>query len=186
MTGPPTQAGSSVQLEDITPSGASSTGDEIELGQKCRDPESPPDYSPTKSDAVVNVVSTEDIPPDGGYGWAIVVCVFLANSHTWGINSSWAVLLEHYLNNDTFPGATKFQYAIVGGLSISQALMIGPLVVACQGWFGTRYTMLFGGAVIFTALFTAASSRQVWQLMLSQGLCFGYGMGFVYLPVSMA
>ena len=64
--------------------------------------------------------------------------------------------------------------------------MIGPLVVACQGWFGTRYTMLFGGAVIFTALFTAASSRQVWQLMLSQGLCFGYGMGFVYLPVSMA
>jgi hypothetical protein len=28
-----------------------------------------------------------DIPPDGGYGWVCVACVFLINGHTWGVNS---------------------------------------------------------------------------------------------------
>ena len=33
----------------------------------------------------------EYVPPNGGYGWVCVVCVFLINAHTWGINFvSWA------------------------------------------------------------------------------------------------
>jgi hypothetical protein len=28
-----------------------------------------------------------DVPPDGGYGWICVACVFWINAHTWGINS---------------------------------------------------------------------------------------------------
>lgn len=27
-------------------------------------------------------------PPDGGYGWVCVMCTFVINAHTWGINSS--------------------------------------------------------------------------------------------------
>ena len=171
------------QPEDPLPSTASSSGDELDQGEKGQGQEHGSNDA-EKSEPVVNVVSTEDVPPDGGYGWVIALCVFLANAHTWGINSSWGVLLEHFLNNNTFPGATKFEYAVVGGLSISQALIIAPFVVACQGWFGTRYTMLCGSLLIFMALFTAAASSHIWHLVLSQGLCFGYGMGFVYIPVS--
>ena len=28
-----------------------------------------------------------DSPPDGGYGWVCVACVFWINAHTWGLNS---------------------------------------------------------------------------------------------------
>ena len=28
----------------------------------------------------------EYVPPDGGYGWVCVICVFLINAHTWGFN----------------------------------------------------------------------------------------------------
>lgn len=28
----------------------------------------------------------EYVPPDGGYGWVCVACVFLVNAHTWGLN----------------------------------------------------------------------------------------------------
>lgn len=34
-----------------------------------------------------NVVSLEDVPPNGGYGWICTGCVFLINAHTWGINA---------------------------------------------------------------------------------------------------
>lgn len=26
------------------------------------------------------------VPPNGGYGWVCVACVFLVNAHTWGLN----------------------------------------------------------------------------------------------------
>ncbi|KAL9116627.1 MAG: hypothetical protein Q9187_006849 [Circinaria calcarea] len=29
----------------------------------------------------------QDVPPDGGYGWVCVACVFMVNAHTWGLNS---------------------------------------------------------------------------------------------------
>lgn len=35
-----------------------------------------------------------EAPPDGGYGWVCVVCVFLINAHTWGINSVGPVALR--------------------------------------------------------------------------------------------
>ena len=35
----------------------------------------------------VNVVTREDIAPDGGYGWVCAACVFFINAHTWGVNS---------------------------------------------------------------------------------------------------
>ena len=37
----------------------------------------------------VVAVSKDDVPPDGGYGWICVLCCFLINAHTWGINSSY-------------------------------------------------------------------------------------------------
>ena len=33
-----------------------------------------------------HIKDREYIPPNGGYGWVCVVCVFLINAHTWGLN----------------------------------------------------------------------------------------------------
>ena len=35
----------------------------------------------------------EYVPPNGGYGWVCVLCVFLINAHIWGLNFvSWPSL----------------------------------------------------------------------------------------------
>lgn len=41
------------------------------------------DPSQAQSPALLEVQSN----PDGGYGWVYVMCVFMINAHTWGINS---------------------------------------------------------------------------------------------------
>ena len=122
-----------------------------------------------------------DEPPDGGYGWVYVACTFFINAHTWGINSSYGVFLAHYLANDYYPGASPLQFAFIGGLSVSQALLISPLATYITRVYGTRYTLLAGVGLETLALVGASFTHEVWQLSLSQGLCFGFGMGLLFV-----
>lgn len=120
-------------------------------------------------------------PPNGGYGWICALCVALINAHTWGINSSYGVFLAHYLSTNTYPGATYLQYAFVGGLSISCAMLVSPLATLSTRHFGTHATLALGTALEVTGLLGASFARAMWHLFLSQGVAFGVGMGFLFV-----
>lgn len=122
-----------------------------------------------------------DEPPDGGYGWVCVACTFFINAHTWGINSSYGVFLAYYLSNHYYPGASALEYAFIGGLSISQALLVAPVATYITRVYGTRTTLLLGVTLETIALIGASFTHQVWQLFLSQGICFGFGMGLLFV-----
>ncbi|PVI08410.1 MFS general substrate transporter [Periconia macrospinosa] len=122
-----------------------------------------------------------DVPPNGGYGWVCVACVATINAHTWGLNSSYAVFLAYYLANNHFPGATPLQYAFIGGLSISQSLIISPLATLTTRLFGTRTTLLIGVFFETLSFIGASFSTQIWHLFLTQGICFGWGLGFLFV-----
>ncbi len=122
-----------------------------------------------------------DEPPDGGYGWVCVGCTFFINAHTWGINSSYGVFLAYYLAHNYYPGASSLEFAFVGGLSISQALLISPLATYTTRVYGTRTTLLLGVLWETIALIGASFTHQIWQLFLTQGICFGFGMGFLFV-----
>nr|POE47723.1 putative transporter mch2 [Quercus suber] len=120
-------------------------------------------------------------PPDGGYGWVCTVCCALINAHTWGLNSSYGVFLAHYLATNTFPGATSLEYAFVGSLSVSCALLVAPGATLTTRIFGTKITLAIGIALETASLIGASFATQIWQLFLSQGVCFGLGMGFLFV-----
>ena len=142
-------------------------------------------------------------PPNGGYGWVCVACTFFINAHTWGkiipayrdqenhhdqsadslagVNSSYGVFLAYYLANNYYPNSTSLEFAFIGGLSISQALLVSPLATLTTRVYGTRTTLLIGVFFETLALISASFTHQVWQLFLSQGLCFGIGMGFLFV-----
>lgn len=120
-------------------------------------------------------------PPNGGYGWVCTACVAIINAHTWGLNSSYGVFLAHYLANNTFPGTTSLQYAFVGSLSLTCALLASPATTICVRNFGTKPTMMLGVVLEAASLVLASLSKHIWHLFLTQGVLFGIGMGFLFV-----
>ncbi|KAG9691366.1 putative monocarboxylate transporter, partial [Aureobasidium melanogenum] len=145
--------------------------------------ESPPGVVVNTEQPPSDVVPAAEPPPapNGGYGWVCVVCVALINGHTWGLNSSYGVFLSYYLANNVFPGATYLEFAFVGSLSIACALLVSPVATIFTRKFGTRTTLFTGVAFETASLIGASFAKQIWQLFLSQGVCFGFGMGFLFV-----
>ncbi|KAJ6084028.1 hypothetical protein N7486_010828 [Penicillium sp. IBT 16267x] len=122
-----------------------------------------------------------DVPPDGGYGWVCVACVFWINAHTWGINSSYGVFLSYYLSHNVFPNTSSLDYAFTGGLSISCALLVAPLATFLIQLYGTRLVLNTGVFFETVSLIGSSFATQKWHIFLSQGVCFGWGMGFLFV-----
>ncbi|KAH0592204.1 hypothetical protein MHUMG1_10060 [Metarhizium humberi] len=134
--------------------------------------------------AMANIATAEPVPPNGGYAWVCTFAVFLINANTWGINSSWAVIMAQYSTNKEVIQASHLEFGLVGGLSISQALLVSPLVTVVRRRIGARWTILIGTALIFVSLLTSSFASRIWHLVLAQGFCFGWGMGFAYVTAS--
>lgn len=124
---------------------------------------------------------THDIP-DGGYGWVVVFAVFLINANTWGANAGFAIYLSYYLNNNTFEGGDKYDYALIGGMTFGVGLVFSPLVNYIQGKIGTRPTIVLGNCFQFAALMMASFAKSLWQLYLTQGMLQAFGLAFITLP----
>lgn len=131
-----------------------------------------------------NITERIDVPPNGGYGWVVTACVFFINAHTWGVNSAWGVFLAHFLSHSTFEGASHLQYALIGGLSISQCLLVSTIVAKTNEKLGVRFSLLLGTLLVSASMLASSYATKVWHLFLSQGICFGYGMGFLYITGS--
>lgn len=120
--------------------------------------------------------------PDGGYGWLIVVGCFLLNFNTWGANSGFAVYLSTYLNEGTFKGASKYDYATIGGLTFGVGLFFSPIVNWTQGKVGIKATIVIGMFFQFAGLMMASFAKKLWQLYLTQGVLQAFGLAFMSLP----
>ncbi|CDK29196.1 unnamed protein product [Kuraishia capsulata CBS 1993] len=119
--------------------------------------------------------------PDGGYGWVIVLACFFFNISTWGSNAGYAIYLAHYLNNNTFPGATKIDFGIVGGIVFGCGLPLAPLYNYMVGRIGLKSVIVIGITIQLAGTLLASFSTKYWQILLTQGACEGVGMSMVAL-----
>lgn len=94
------------------------------------------------------------------------------------------MFLAYFLAHSTFAGASQLEYALIGGLSISQSLFVAPLVGIANEKLGTTPSLLIGTALVSISMLGASFATEIWHLFLSQGVCFGFGLGFLYLTAS--
>lgn len=109
------------------------------------------------TDTQINITERIDVRPDGGYGWVVCGCVFFINAHTFGVNSAWGVFLAHFLSRSLFEDATHLRYALIGGLSISQALLVSTVAAKINAKLGIRFSLLLGTLLVSASMLAASS-----------------------------
>ncbi|KAK6201464.1 monocarboxylate transporter [Scheffersomyces amazonensis] len=124
----------------------------------------------------------QELYMDSGYSWAICFACFLLYFASWGQNSGFAIYFSYFLNNNTFPGATKIDYAFIGGTAFGVGIFFSPLINYFIGKIGTRPIIAIGNCLQFTALMLASFSKKKWQLYLTQGLMQSFGLALVFMP----
>ena len=61
------------------------------------------------------------------------------------------------------------------------AMLISPVATILIGFKGTQITLLVGVFFETLSLIGASFAKKIWHLFLSQGVCFGWGMGFLFV-----
>ncbi|KAF8420469.1 major facilitator superfamily domain-containing protein [Tirmania nivea] len=129
--------------------------------------------------------------PDGGFeAWLQVVGGFLITANTWGLVNMWGTFQTYY-SSQTPPLATGSAISWIGSIQSFLLLLVGAL---CGRPFDLGYSrsMMWSGAVIITAAllltslsgeFGQGNGNQVYyQVLLSQGIMAGLGMGLTLVP----
>lgn len=123
---------------------------------------------------------SQPTPPDGGWGWVVVVASFFSNLIVDGVLYTFGVLYVELLVS--FPEAGKAKIALIGSLLGGIYLIGGPIVSALANKFGCRPVAIGGSIMASVAFFVSSISPSVEMLLATYGFIGGFGFGMLYLP----
>ncbi|XP_049872732.1 monocarboxylate transporter 3 [Pectinophora gossypiella] len=119
------------------------------------------------------------VPPDGGWGWVVVVASFMCNFLVDGIIFSGGMLLDSI--QEDFK-TTKGHVAPVNSLLAGLYLLGGPFVSALANKYGFRVVTIVGSVISSIAFGLSYFATSIEYLYLVYGIIGGFGCGMVYMP----
>ncbi|KAL1770443.1 monocarboxylate transporter 10 [Sigmodon hispidus] len=124
------------------------------------------------------------VPPEGGWGWLVMLAAMWCNGSVFGIQNSYGVLFVFMQN--TFGAKDSdnmaFKTAWVGSLSMGMIFFCCPIVSVFTDIFGCRKTAVVGAAVGFIGLMSSSFVSSIEPLYLTYGIIFACGCSFAYQP----
>ncbi|XP_072499163.1 monocarboxylate transporter 10 isoform X1 [Notamacropus eugenii] len=142
-------------------------------------PEAPADKEVTGS-------PSRDVPepPEGGWGWVVMLAAMWCNGSVFGIQNACGVLFVSML--ETFESkddqAMVFKTAWVSSLSMGMIFFCCPIVSVFTDIFGCRKTAVAGAAVGLVGLMSSSFVSSIEPLYLTYGIIFACGCSFAYQP----
>ncbi|XP_050755022.1 monocarboxylate transporter 9 [Gymnogyps californianus] len=116
-------------------------------------------------------------PPDGGWGWVVVVVSFFTQFLCYGSPLAVGVLYLEWL--DAF-GEGKGKTAWVGSLANGIGLLASPVCSICVSSFGARPVAIFSGFMVAGGLMMSSFAPNIYFLYISYGIVVGLGCGLLY------
>ncbi|KAJ6654943.1 hypothetical protein lerEdw1_006414, partial [Lerista edwardsae] len=119
-------------------------------------------------------------PPDGGWGWLVVLAGFLANSLTYGVLRCLGILFEDLMG--AFD-ASAAQVSWVTAIALATKQLASPLGTAASMRLGARPVVMVGGLFSSLGILWASFSTDLLQLYLALGFLTGLGWALAFAPV---
>ncbi|XP_054249003.1 monocarboxylate transporter 10 [Indicator indicator] len=123
-------------------------------------------------------------PPEGGWGWVVMLAAMWCNGAVFGIQNSGGVLFVSMLQ--LFGGSEDkqmtFKTAWVSSLSMGMVFFCSPIVSIFTDLFGCRKVAVVGAAVGFTGLLASSFVSTIEPLYFTYGILFACGCSFAYQP----
>nr|XP_009860312.1 monocarboxylate transporter 5-like [Ciona intestinalis] len=118
-------------------------------------------------------------PPDGGWGWVIVVAVWFDNMLVIGMLKSLGVLFPAFRSYfQESAGAISW----INSISLSMRATAAPLSAALSNKYGERKVVALGGVLVVIGLIMSVYATSPYYLYGSLGCVTGIGFAFASLP----
>ncbi|XP_064477859.1 monocarboxylate transporter 9-like isoform X2 [Ornithodoros turicata] len=124
-------------------------------------------------------VSLSDVrrPPDGGYGWVVVLASFAVNLIADGVSMSFGILFVDLVD---YFGQGKGKTAWVGSLFFSMPLLTGPIASSLTDRYGCRRVCIVG-ALLATGGFVASFFTNSLEFLFLTFSVAGFGLALCYV-----
>ncbi|MBN3287828.1 MOT10 protein, partial [Polyodon spathula] len=120
-------------------------------------------------------------PPDGGWGWVVVLSSFIFNVLVLGFHNSFGVYLISFL--ETFrETSSKIGKAWVGSISYGLIMIFGPVSGKMTEKFGARIVSILGSILIIVSIVGSSYASKLDFLFLTHGVVTGIGSSFAFTP----
>ena len=120
---------------------------------------------------------------DRGWAWLVCLSSFVGNFILGGIKRSFGLalpILKKYFSTSTS------LVSLVASTLEGMYYIVGPLVSFVANRFGLRLTSILGSIITSVALLLSTFATKVYVLLFTYSVLGGTGLGFIYLPASVA
>ncbi|KAI0153421.1 major facilitator superfamily domain-containing protein [Pestalotiopsis sp. NC0098] len=134
-----------------------------------------------QNEAVADLIQHHDLPKEDAFAWLQTLGAFVLNLNTWGLMNAYGAFQTFY-QLDFLSAHSSSQIAWIGStqafLLFLVSIVAGPVFDAGH----LRSLLWTGSAALVIGAFLVSITRQYYQVLLTQGILMGLGLGCLYLP----
>ncbi|KAI8480519.1 hypothetical protein Bbelb_417550 [Branchiostoma belcheri] len=120
-----------------------------------------------------------DKPPDGGWGWVVVLSMFLSDLTFLG---SWASMGVFYAEFRQVFHESAGNTSFISSVTVSFLLMCSPIASALSNLTSCRAVVMAGSVISALGLGISIFAKNIVHLVITIGMVTGFGMSLMYSP----
>ncbi|XP_037832772.1 monocarboxylate transporter 2-like isoform X2 [Kryptolebias marmoratus] len=119
------------------------------------------------------------VPPDGGWGWAVVVGAFISIGFSYAFPKS---LTIYFKEIQEYFSVSYSEIAWVSSVMLASMYAGGPVSSILVNRYGSRPVVMVGGLMVSIAMVLASLGTTIIHLYLCVGVIGGFGLAFNLQP----